>query len=105
MLTSPVAARVGVDFLLDIIKRKALPNFGGQFNVNSFNDLDIPSAIYIATVANAGGGKDIRGTKTYANAKEVEKFFYILEEEDMANITQGGNINSSNIDFSPLRKY
>ena len=104
MLTPNVAAKVGVDFLNNIIETKALPNFGGQFNVNNFNDLDIPSAIYIATVANAGGGKDIRGTKTYANAKEVEKFFYILEE-DIAQGTGETTSNTSNIDFSPLRKY
>lgn len=111
MLTPSVAARVGIDFLLDIIERKALPRFGQQYNVNNFNDLNVPAAIYIATVANAGGGKDIRGTETYADAKEVEKYFYILEEEDMANITQG-NYNTAaimgqqaqNNPFSPLRK-
>ncbi len=105
MLTPSVAARVGVDFLYDIIERKALPRFGQQYNTNNFNDLDIPSAIYIATVANAGGGKDIKGTETYADAKEVEKFFYILEEEDVIPSEYPSMANSSNIDFSPLRKY
>lgn len=100
MLEPETAAKVAVKFL-----KIGTENVLKDLNTNlDINNLDIPSAIYYATRANAGG-KEVRGNETYADAKEVEKYFYILTEEEFTKNLFIPSTSKTSVDFSPLRKY
>jgi hypothetical protein len=70
-----VAAKVSVAFLKSGME-KVLEKEYKTTDTNSIQD--ISTGIYIATKANAGGGKDIRGTETYQNAKDAGCNFWVV---------------------------
>jgi predicted chitinase len=70
-----VAAKVSVAFLKSGME-KVLEKEYKTTDTNSIQD--ISTGIYIATKANAGGGKDIRGTETFENAKNAGCNFWVV---------------------------
>ncbi len=70
-----VAAKVSVAFLKGGME-KVLKKEYKTTDTNSIQD--ISTGIYIATKANAGGGKDIRGTETFENAKNAGCNFWVV---------------------------
>jgi predicted chitinase len=84
MMDPKIAAKVAVLFLKGVMINTVFRIWAPGAKIN---ELSIPDAILWATTANAGGGKDIRGTETYDDAKAVGRFFWILDEEPPSSNT------------------
>ena len=68
------AAKISIAFLKRGMKKVSKREYQTD-DINSIQD--IATGIYIATKANAGGKKQIKGTETYADAKEAGCNFWV----------------------------